>query len=254
MTTTPASHEALYRWKEMLLPVLIGVVVFGVAGITLGIMYIDDGNRFVTVILWMFGAAVAIIAVSTAMAFRVHRWTIEPGGVLIEERPKVPLAGFRRRLTVPFGDMAALSRVESGFDVLIELATRKGSIYRLPARATPNSKWTQTFHPEELGAFASAIQGAAMQAGRPLPRMVEALSMWNKPFGLFIQVIMLLIALGFGGLAGLTLLDGGVDRPTARLGEMYAIALLLPVGAGYLLYRSLKRRREVLRGLAVSEG
>lgn len=249
MNGSAASHEALYRWKEMLLPVLIGALVFGAAAIALTFMYVSDTNTALVITLWMMGTAFAIIVVAAVAAFRVHRWTIEADGVRMEERPKVPLAGFRRHAVVPFGEMAALSRVESGFDLMIEITTRRGVSYRMPVRATPNPKGLPTLHPEELEAFVSAISEAAVRAGCPLQPTSEALSLWNKPFGLFMQGIMLLIALGFAGLAGFTLLTGGVDRPTARMGEMYAIALLLPVGAGYLLTRSLRRRRDVLRGM-----
>jgi len=233
----------------MVLPVLIGAVVFIAVGITLAVIYMPEGNAGMYAILAVLGLAMVIIIAASLMAFRMHRWTIEAQGVRVDERPKVPLAGFRRRALVRFEDIAALSRVTSGLDSLIEITTRRGASYRLAPTYTPNPKGIGIPDPAGLENFAAAIQAAAQRAGIPLPPTGEALSMWNKPVGLALQVLMFLIALAFAVGAGLTLLDGGAVTPRPRAGEMYAIALLLPVGAGYLLYRSLQRRKAVLRNL-----
>lgn len=237
----------------MALPGLIGLIVFSLVGVTLVVLYGPGGNVTLDLLGGIAGCTVAGVIVVALAAFRVHRWTIEESGVRIEERPKVPLCGLKRRAFVPFSEIAALSRVASGFDLLIEITTRRATRYRLPRKYMPQLSGIGIPQTEALEAFAAAIHAAAAKSGHTLPPTAEALSMWNRPFGIGLQVLMFLFALAIAIAAAATLFGGGAG-PRPRVGESYAIAILLPVGAGYMLYRSIKRRRAVLRGRAVAGG
>jgi hypothetical protein len=175
-----------------------------------------------------------------ASAYAAHRWTIEPGGIRIEEAPKVPLMGFTRRRLIAFADIAALRNIESGLDSVVEIAARDGNAYRIMAHGARGP---------ELQAFAAQIAGAAAGAGHTPLAMTEGLSFWNRPSGLAVIVVMLILTLAFAGAALFALFDGGLTM-RARNGEALAIVVLLPFGVAYLLYKSFTRRWRVLKLLA----
>jgi hypothetical protein len=86
---------------------------------------------------------------------------------------------------------------------------------------------------------------AAQRAGATLPAPEQALSYWNRPVGLAVLAAIFATSLVIAGGAAWSLWQGIVQvRP--RSGEMAAILIMLPVGAGWLFLRVLKRRRAVL--------
>ena len=60
---------------------------------------------------------------------------------------------------------------------------------------------------------------------------------------------MLLVSLPIVAATAFALFDGGIKPGQPRGGQAIAIFLLLPVGAGYLMVKSLRRRRAVLASL-----
>jgi hypothetical protein len=178
--------------------------------------------------------------------FRVHRWTLLPGGVEISQRPKVPFTGLSRKTVVPFREIAALRNVESGMDRLIEIATRDGRRFRLSQAMTASA--TGIGRPDteaNLWAFAASIRDAAERSGTPLPALSEGLSFWNSATGLTLLVIMFVITLVISAAVAWALWDGMTLDTRARGGQAIAILLLLPIGAGWLLIKSLRRRAAV---------
>ena len=243
---TQLSYESVYRRTALVLAMLPAAILAIGLAVYVSLRFIEDGNTALDVMMWALGAVFALFVAAAVSALRVHRWTIEADGVRIEERPQVPFAGLRRRALVAFPDIAALRNVESSVDFLIELAARDGRQFRLfqirrpmPPGAGP------ALELQSVEAFADAIRAAAARAGHPLPSRTEGLSFWNRPPGLCLIAVLFALSLAFAGMTAWALLGGGLEvRP--RGSEMAAIALVLPVGVGYWLYRALKRRRAVL--------
>ncbi|MEX0807729.1 MAG: hypothetical protein WD044_03280 [Dongiaceae bacterium] len=239
------AYEANFRRKGFALAALGLLVLAMFAVIALALIFIEDGNDSIMVILVAVGIVVVGMFVVLAASFRVHRWTIEPNGLRIDERPKVPLMGVRRNAFVTFVDIAALRNLESGFDLVVELGTRDGTVYRL---MEPRLHLGTAAAPTGLAEFAAALSKAAAGRGAtPLP-VVEALSFWNRPGGFAALGFMLLLTIGLAIATAFALFDGGLEA-RARSGEAIAIFLLLPFGVLYLIHKSLKRRQRVLRGI-----
>lgn len=239
------TYEATYRRSETALPGLLGILAVLAASVA-AIVYLPvDGNTVMAFLPFVGGGLVVATVIVALAAFRVHRWTIEADGVRIEERPKF-LLGLRRSTKLAFADIAALRRVESGFDPQMEIAAQDGKRFRLSAKMTrPGFRPGLNLpDPESLEQFAAALRAGASAAGHALPAPSGALSFWNKPPGLFLLVVMFAISLLIAGLTAFVLSEGMAVRP--RSGETAAILLLLPLGAGYLLLRSFRRRWTVL--------
>lgn len=248
------TYAALYRRTELALPGLVSVLVLGGIGMVAALVAIDDGNALVSVLLWLMGLVLVATLLIVLATYRAHRWTIEPGGVRIEERPKVPLCGPRRRVVLAFADIASVRHVESGLDTLVEIAARDGRRFRMGAvPGTAADGRTRSFDHDGLAAFAAAIRAAVAGSGHALHPVTEGLSFWNRPAGIGFLALMLAVSLLVAGAVAWALWDGWT-APRSRNGEMAAIALLLPVGVGYLLRAALRRRRAVLAMHAATDG
>jgi membrane protein YdbS with pleckstrin-like domain len=242
------TYQATYRRAEVALPSLVGIVALFFAGLWLVLQHPTD-PRVMDAILALVGAVVLAAFVILLTVFRVHRWTIEAGGVRISERPRVPLMGWGRRASVPFADILGVRRVESGFDHLLEIVASDGSRYRLPQRmvAAGAHSLPQPDPAADLDSFAAALHAAARQAGRELPAS-EGLSFWNTLPGIAFIVVLLVIACAIAAAVAWALWDG-MTTSQPRGGYSAAIALLLPVGAGWLLLKTIRRRRFVLAAM-----
>lgn len=237
---TAPVFECTYRHVAYVITSLGIAVITLFAGMGAAIAFIEDGNTMTAVILCLVGGILVTIGVVVASAYAKHRWTLEANGVRIEESPKVPYMGLTRRRQIAFADIAAFRNIESGFDTVLEIATRDGNAYRIMAQAAVAA---------ELQAFAEQVSSAAANVGHTPLAMTEGLSFWNRPAGLVVIVMMLIFTTAFAAAALLALFDGGLEI-RARSGEMLAIVVLLPFGAAYLLYKSLTRRWRVLKLLA----
>lgn len=238
-------YQATYRRSEVALPSLAVVLLLFFAGLYLAITQADGRQIEQAMIGLVVGVVVGLMLVLLTL-FRVHRWTIEPLGLRIEERPKVPLTGLRRRVLLPFAQIRHLSRIESGFDRLLEITTTAGQRYRMPQamiadpRGAPRVDAGATLHDLE-----AAIRGAAHAAGHDLARTTEGLSFWNSPGGIGFIGVLFVASCAIAGAVGWALVDG-MTTQGMRGAQGAAIALLLPVGSGILLVRSIRRRRRVL--------
>ncbi len=246
MTGPPAAYESLFRRSEVALPGLLGVLLAGALGFTFALAGdLDDETRIAIIVGTLGGALLGIVGIAFA-SFRVHRWTIAADGIRIEERPKVPLTGRRRRASVRFGQVAALYRLQSGFDAQLELVARDGRRYRLAQAFRPGARGVRVADPESLAAFATTIEAALSAGGSSLPGAVEGLSFWNRPAGLVALGVAFAVTLAIGIGTVWSFVALGPPPIRARGGEMLGILVLLPVGVGYLLIRSVQRRRTVL--------
>jgi hypothetical protein len=248
------AYQSTYRRSQVAIPSLFAVIAIFVAGMTATVRFVD-GHNFETAIFSLFGVTVLLLVAILVTTFRIHRWTVQQGGVEIHQRPKVPLTGLSRKIMVPFPDIAAFRHVESGFEHLIEITTRDGRRFRLSQAMTGGRRNFACPDPDaNLSGFALSIRAAAERAGHVLPSISEGLSFWNSAVGLAFLTIMLVISLLISGAVAWALWDGMTISPRPRGGETIAIFLLLPVGAGYLLLKSWKRRAAVRASLAAHRG
>ena len=234
-------YRAFYRRGEIAIPGLFAVAAAMIGAVWL-VMDRLDGNSAVSAVLWILGLSVLTIALLFAGAFRVHRWTTTDEGIRIAESPKTPLTGRRRNADLRWSEIAAIERIETGLDHQIELVARDGRRFRI-SQAMKAGVGVDPAAPLEQ--FLDHIMDSARQAGADLGDAGEGLSFWNRLPGIALLVVFFAIALTFAGAAVLMLLDGQVVGGR-RSGEGSALALALPFGAGWLLWKSLRRRRAVL--------
>lgn len=237
-----ASYESTYRRSGFAMTALLVLLLaLGAAAFAI-IRYTGGGPTMMLLLLVAVCCFMLGLLVVFLVDFRVHRWTIKGDGLHIEERPKVPFAGLRREVRLAYSDLAALRRLQ-GLEAQLEIVTHDGRPYRLAQ--VPRSRDISV--PASLESFAAAIRAAALRAGHELPETTEGLSFWNRSFGLFLLAVMLTASLALAALVAMGLLQGYFRR---RGGEFAIAAFMLPFGAGYLLYRSFRRRRAVLAGRA----
>jgi hypothetical protein len=251
---TAPTHQGLYRNTPLAFGGLMGAIALLIAGIAGAVLIATAGDQLLPLVLGTLGLFVLTAVACMLAALRRHRWTIAADAVLIEERPLVPLTGRRRVRRVPFTGIAALSSVQNATDDLLTMTTRDGERFALPPGLAPGDGLVRRPDQKGLAAFAGQLQAAMTAAGRAAPPVAEGLGFWNRPPGLTLLSLMLLasLALAVGALWGLW--EGATTRH--RGGEAVAILVMLPVGVGWILRRSWRRRRSVLRamhqGLSVS--
>jgi hypothetical protein len=245
-----STYEATFRRSEIAIPALLAVVaLFGVACYA-AIRFVD-GRHLETAVFTVLGGFVLAMAVLLLQTFRTHRWIVGADGVRIHEGPRVAYTGLSRRAHLALAQVAALRRVESGFDRQIELVARDGRRFRLSQKMTARdgAKLPAPDPDADLDAFAESIRAAIARAGLPSPAIGEGLSFWNSVPGLALIAVLLLFSLAISGVVVWALLDGMTTTPRPRGGEAMAILILLPVGAGWLFWKCWKRRRKVLATL-----
>jgi hypothetical protein len=246
-------YQTTYRRTEFTIPALLAVLVLFGLGAYLSLLQLPDSDAVMTSIFWDAGLTLVAIILIFANCYRVHRWMIEARGLCIAERSKVPLMGLRRRAEVRYDEIAAVYRLESGFDRYVDVVTRGGRLYRMPqAMKASAGALIGTPDPEaSLDTFVSAIYIAAQGAGVALPTPSEGLSFWNRVPGIICLLLLMLIVLAFAAAAVFAMFsDGEMPSHGSRYGP--AIVLLLPFGVGYVLMKSLRRRWAVLRGRTIS--
>ena len=245
-----AEYESTYRRSEEAIPCLLAIAVAFVVAIFAIVRFVD-GRDLETAIAALVGATIVSLGAVLATVFRVHHWTVRPDGIEIGQRPRLRFAGLSRRTIVRFADIAGLYRIDSGLERQIEIATRDGRRFRLAQALVGGS--AEIARPDaraDLDAFARSIRDAATRAGAVLPATMEGLSFWNSGVGLALLVVLFALSLLIAGVVVVALWEGMTIGPRPRGGETLAILLLLPVGAGYLLVKSL-RRRAAVRAAAV---
>ena len=242
MTPGDCAYQSTYRRSQVAIPCLFAVIAIFAAGTTAIVRFVD-GRDLETAFFSLGGVTVLLLGAILLTTFRVHRWTVQQREVDIHERPRVPLMGLSRRTIVPFSDIAALRHVESGLDYLIEMTARDGRRFRLSQAMKGGSRdFAQRDPDADLSAFVASIRVAAERAGHVLPETSEGLSFWNSAGGLAFLILMFATSLLISGLVAWALWLGMTIGPRPRGGEALAILLLLPLGAGYLLFKSWKRR------------
>lgn len=244
---TAPTHEGPYRNSPLLIGGLLGGIAVLAGGIAGAMQVAATGDELLPLVFAALGAFVLISMVCMLAAMRRHRWTIESDAVLIEERPVVPLTGRRRLRRVPFGEIAALSRVQNAADELLSITTSDGERFVLPPGLTTGEGLIRPPDQAGLAAFAGQLQAAMTAAGRAAPPVVDGLGFWNSRAGLLLLSIAFLASLALAVVVLWGLWEGAATR--GKSGEAAGILVMLPVGVGWMLRRSWRRRRSVLRAM-----
>ena len=241
------AYEAAYRRVALVLVVVLLALAGGAAALAGVLMFVSDTDTILFAVLGIAGGTIMASVGALLTALRVHRWDVAADGLRIEERPQIPLAGRRMRAVVPFADILALRRVESGTEVLLELAARNGAVHRM-AQAMRADEQGRLSVPDVAGleAFASAGRDRRGAAGFTAPVVTEGLSFWNRAPGLALLGAMFVVSLLIAGAAGFAMWEGAELHGAQLKGAAFILAL--PVGAGYLILRAVRRRGRVLRG------
>ena len=244
---TAPSHQGLYRSTPLVFGGLLGSIALLVVGIAAAVLIPASPSQRLPLVLGALGVFVLTFAVCALASLRRHRWTIDAGAVLIEERPLVPFAGRRRARRVPFGGIASLSNVQNGADELLALTTRDGERFVLPPARTPRDGPVPKPDQKGLAAFAGRLQAAMTAAGGVAPPVTDGLGFWNRPPGLALLSIALLASLAVAAVVLWGLWEGAIGR--VRNHEAAAFLVVLPIGLGWMLRRCWQRRRSVMRAM-----
>lgn len=247
--THPATYAATYHDSARLAVGVVTLFLLLAAAIAVSIAISPDGNALLPRILGSLGGFVALFLVLVLASLRRHHWSIEPGALLIEERPLVPFTGRRRTARLDFADIAALSRVQNHSDDEILVQSRAGAGYPMVPAVLPGAG-RRIVDAAGLEGFAARIHGAIAAAGHRAPPILDQLGFWNRVPGLLYIGLLLLLSLAFAVMVVWSILAGAAER-SGNAAPAAGILVLLPLAAGWLLRKSWRRRRAVLeRGRA----
>ena len=239
-------YTAGYRNSAIVVPALLLILAlfFGLLAWAITRLATDD-----LLIVLAGGAGATIVALITVgvTALRVHCWEIEAAGLRIDERPRFAFAGFVNSAFAPWADIVALRRIESGLVRQIEIELLGGKVHRM-SQALLQDELGRRIIPDHAGldALAAAISARLAAAGVAAAQAQEALSFWNRLPGLALLGVMFVASLAIAG-AGLAAMAGGGSYYGAVM-KGAAFIFLLPLGAGYVIYKSVKRRLRVRKG------
>lgn len=242
--THPTMYAATYHNSARLAVGVVTLFLLLAAAIALSVAISPDGNTLLPRLLGSLGGFVVLFLVLVLASLRRHRWTIEPGALLIEERPLVPLTGRRRTVRLDFADIAALSRVQNHSDDVILVQSRAGAGYPM-GPAMPPGTGRRNVDAAGLQDFAARIQGAIAAAGHRAPPILDQLGFWNRVPGLLYIGLLLLLSLALAVMVVWSILAGAAER-SGSAAPATGILVLLPLAAGWLLRKSWRRRRAVL--------
>lgn len=241
---TPTTYHAQYGNSALLLVGLIALIAALVGAIALSLAIATTGNDLLPLVLGSLGGFVALFVALLLTVMRKHRWTLEPGALLIEEKPLVPLTGRRRTARLGFGEIALLSRVQNGADDVIEVQGRTGRHFRMGPASLPGPR-LRNMDVAGLESFAARLHQAIAAAGHQAPPILDGMGFWNRAPGLAFIGLLLVLSLALAGVSGVGILSGAEVRGSSG-GQAAAILLLLPVGVGWMLRKAWRRRRAVL--------
>lgn len=238
------TYESKYRNSPL---VYIGVTAILLAGFLAGwaAIALIPSTELVLPLLEIVGLTiVAIIGLSVAASGR-HRWRVQGETLHIAETGSLGWLTPPRSFEIPLSAVHALRRVESGFDVLVELETTTGSRHRLMQGYARDNVGVLLPDKNGLNVFSNALRKRILAAGAVQSSFQDGLGFWNRPIGLAILFGFLLLSLCLSALILYGMVTGE-HVPQGAAMQGLAFVLLLPFGVAYALYQSLWRRSFVL--------
>lgn len=192
-------------------------------------------------------AALSILAIVVlSFAARSQRtWRAGEDGLQVKESSVFSFFVGGRDLVVPYREVTALRRVDSGLDAIFELQVATGGTYRLMQGFARNASGLLLPDTERFHTFGNALRARISASAENPASFMDGLGFWNKFAGLLILGILLALTLGLSGLI-LYGVFSGAGMPQGAAMQGLAFVLLLPFGVGYVLYSSWARRKFVL--------
>jgi hypothetical protein len=187
-----------------------------------------------------------------ANTYRVHVWVLDPDGIQIRERPRVPLTGLRRRAVVRYENILALQESGSGAKRSLRMTARDGRQFIMDQAVSkhPKFRFLMADPDADIVDLEREIRDRAAQAGNLLPASSQGFSYFETIAGLTVTGILFILAIPLTGFTVWAIWDGA--RPTSANRTTMDAALLfliLPLIFGWLFIKSLRGRRRIMKTL-----
>ena len=236
--TPPSDAVADHRDVVVPLAAMLLLLAVGLCGIAAGVSLrlSVPGSALVADALLAAGVALVFAAMLPLVFGTVRRrWHLTPDAITVEAAPWFLPVGLGRTRRLPLADLARVETYRVGARPVLRLVPGRGRPWAMMADAdTP---------------FARAmLSRAATAAGRAVP-VVPGGHLFTTGPGLLLIVLCLAVATGIAGTVLWVLWDGGFDGASGRIGQGIALALALPVLAGWWLVASLRQRARWRRSL-----
>jgi uncharacterized membrane protein YqjE len=245
-------YRAIVQRLEKFFPLLLVAVIasgFGIRWSSSIASYHESNAAMMKVVAGL------LLTVFWAFAntYRVHVWVLDPDGIQIRERPRVPLTGLRRRAVVTYEDILALQASGSGAKRSLRMTVRDGHQFIMDQAVSkhPQFRFLVADPDADILELEREIRDRAAQSGNLLPGTSQGLSYFQTIGGLTVAGILFLLALPVTVLTVWAVWDGA--RPTSTNKTTIDAALLfliLPVIFGWLFVKSLRGRRRIMKNHA----
>lgn len=186
------------------------------------------------------GAVLVAMVLLMLVAMPRHSWHLTDRGIEVSQTLSLPFWP-EHHVSLRWDRLAGLGWSTAGVVRVLDLTTTDGARYRL----APPGDGSGRADDAALAAFAERIRARAAASGRPLGPPGETLGDLERMPGLILLTLGFVLSVVLASLVIWALL-ASEDRPSGyRAGYGAAFIILLPVGAGWLLLRSLRRRRRL---------
>lgn len=250
--TSELTYESAFRNSPVAIIGILGILAAAAAAGWVALTLLPARDLLWPAVEIAVVSIVSILFLTMATTGR-RRWTATGQALRVLESSKFSWLWPTREIEISLSDIRALRRVESGFDILLELETPSGMRRQLMQgflRDNVGAMW-----PDKTGLmkFGHELRKRAVAAGADQATFQDGLGFWNRGLGLAVLWLLLLATLGLSALILYGLISGAhVPQGSAMQG--LAFVLLLPVGVAYALYRSMVRRGFVLQSSAPRAG
>lgn len=242
-------YEVSGRRAPLMVVGLLFLLLVYAGVLTLVLTNETDGQTILDAVLGATGGVLLGVIVIFLYGLRKFAWTIHARELEVEERGRVFTFAPNRHARIAFTSLKALRRIEAGQEVIAEAETETGARHHLPCKMEPRPG-SLLPAADEAGhrQFLDALNAAITQAGLRPPRLTQGLGFWQRIYGIGVLIFLLLLTASFSSVAIWAIADGAELRGGAAKGA--PLIALLPLGAGWLLWRAIKRRRAVLKDIA----
>jgi hypothetical protein len=237
-------YDCVYRNMPMAAVAFAVILASGFGSAWAALAYLPPRDAFLPVVEIAAATIGLIIAVWLASYWR-HHWSADASAVRVRETHRYFGFWRGRERIIPFGQIAALRHVESGFDKILELETVSGERHHLTQALVKDATGISRADANGFNAFANALRLRIAAAGVQDASFQDGLGFWNKAFGLALLGLALALSTALSGLILVGVLSG-VHMPNGAAMQGLGLVALLPIGAATALYRSWARRSFVL--------